>query len=132
MVSPDGINQYNGNFKRDQEKSLMTIEILNISDFQENNFASKLKDCRIVSEKFLILNNVQSNEVIINCGAEGHQKIVNYIFGSGKKIIIVGLKGIGTQFDNNLEAFRNSVKTVLIKNPIDIKQVTPTSHNKVN
>ena len=128
MVSPDGINQYNGNFKRDQEKALVTIEILNISDFQEHNFASKtLKECRIVSEKFLILNNIQSNEVIINCGAEGHQKIVNYIFGSGNKIIIVGLKGAGTQFDNNLDDFRNSVKTVIIKNPIDIKQVSNIS-----
>ena len=123
MVSPDGINQYNGNFKRDQEKALMTIEILNISDYQEYNFASKLKECRIVSEKFLIFNNIQSNEVIINCGAEGHQKIVNYIFSSGNKIIIVGLKGVGTQFDKNLDDFRSSVKTVMIKNPIDLKQV---------
>lgn len=124
MVSPDGINQYNGNFKRDQEKSLMVIEILNISDFQEHNFASKIqKECRMVSEKFLVFNNIQSKEVIINCGAEGHQKIVNYIFGSGNKIIIVGLKGVGTQFDKNLDDFRNSVKTVMIKNPIDIKQV---------
>ena len=38
MVSPDGINQFNGNFKRDQEKALMVIEILNISDFQETQY----------------------------------------------------------------------------------------------
>ena len=127
MVSPDGINQYNGNFKRDQEKALMTIEILNISDYREFKFASKLKECRIVSEKFLILNNIQSNEVIINCGAEGHQKIVNYIFGSGNKIIIVGLKGLGTQFDKNLDDFRSSVKTVMIKNPTDLKHMPHVS-----
>ena len=128
MVRPDGINQYNGNFKRDQEKALMTVQILNISDFQEHNFSSiAQKECRIVSEKFLVFNNIQSKEVIINCGAEGHQKIVNYIFGSENRIFIVGLKGFGAQFDKNLDVFRNSVKTVMIKSPIDIKQVPKTS-----
>jgi hypothetical protein len=124
MVSPDGINQYNGNFKRDKEKSVMVIEILNISDFQEHNFASKIqKECQIASEKLNDFNNIQSKEVIINCGTDGHQKIVNYIFASENKIIIVGLKGVGTLFDKNFDAFRNSIKTVVIKNPIDIRHV---------
>ena len=92
--------------------------------FKKHNIGKQsTKNCRIVSEKSLLLNNAQSKEVIINCGVGGDQKIVNYIFGSGNKIIIVGLKGVGTQFDKNLDDFRNSVKTVLIKNPIDIKQV---------
>jgi len=124
MVSPDGINQYNGNFKRDKEKAVMVIEILNISDFQEHNFATKTqKECQIASEKFLVFNSIPSKEVIINCGVEGNQKIVNYIFASENKIIIVGLKGVGTLFDKNLDAFRNSIKTVIIKNPIDIRHV---------
>lgn len=128
MVSPDGINQYNGNFKRDKDKAVMVIEILNISDFQEHNFASKTqKECRISSEKLYNFNNIESKEVIINCGVEGNQKIVNYIFGSENKIIIVGLKGLGSQFDKNLDAFRNSIKTVIIKNPIDIRHVLNSS-----
>lgn len=55
MVSPDGINQFNDNFKRDQEKALMTIQILDISDFKEHNFANKIqKECQMVSEKLVI------------------------------------------------------------------------------
>ena len=128
MVSPDGINQYNGNFKRDKDKAVMVIEILNISDFQEHNFASKTqKECRISSEKLYNFNNIESKEVIISCGVEGNQKIVNYIFASENKIIIVGLKGVGTLFDKNLDAFRNSIKTVIIKNPIDIRHVLNSS-----
>ena len=128
MVSPDGINQFNGNFKRDQNKALMIIEVLNISDYQKHKYGSQIqKNCRIVSEKIITVNAVQSKEVYINCGAAGDQKIVNYIFGSGKKIFIVGLKGTGDSFEDNLDAFRNSVRSVMIKNPIEIEQMPSIS-----
>jgi hypothetical protein len=124
MVSPDGINQFNGNLKRDQNKSLMVIEVLNNSDFQDHKYESEIqKNCRILSEKFFVINAIQTKEVFIICGVGGNQKIVNYIFGSENKIIIVGLKGTGNSFDNNLDAFRNSIRTVMIKNPIEIKQM---------
>ena len=124
MLSPDGINQFNGNLIGDENETLMVIEFINISHFQEhNNGYNTQNNCRIISEKYLMINTAQSKEIFANCGDGFDQKMVNYIFGSGNKIIIVGLKGVGTQFDNNLDDFRNSVKTIMIKNPIDIKQV---------
>ena len=124
MLSPDGINQFNGNLIGDENETLMVIEFINISQFQEHkNGYNTQNNCRIISEKYLMINTAQSKEIFANCGVGFDQKIVNYFFGSGNKIIIVGLKGVGTQFDNNLDDFRSSVKTVMIKNPIDIKQV---------
>ena len=128
MVSPDGINQFNGNLKRDLINASMVIEVLNISDFQEHKYASGIqKNCRILSEKIFTINAAQGIEVYINCGAGGDQKIINYIFGSEKKIFIVGLKGTGDSFENNLDPFRNSVRTVMIKNPIKIEQIPSIS-----
>ena len=128
MVSPDGINQFNGNLKKDQNNALMVIEVLNISDFQQLKYGSIIqKDCRTLTEKIFIVNATQSKEVYIDCGAEGDQKIINYIFSSGTKIFIMGLKGIGDSFENNLDAFRNSVRTVMIKNPIEIEQMPSIS-----
>ena len=132
MLSPDGINQFNGNLIGDENEIFMVIEFINISHFQEHkNGYNGQNYCKIISEKYLMINTAQSKEIFANCGDGFDQKIVNYIFGSGNKIIIVGLKGVGTQFDNNLDDFRKSVKTVMIENPTDIEQV-PTSHNKVN
>jgi len=128
MVSPDGINQDNGNFKRDQYKAVMVIEILDISSYNEDNFTSKIQNkCQIESEKFVTFNNIESKEVMIKCGVEGHQKIVNYIFGSRDKIVIVGLKGTGAQFDNNLDAFKDSLNTVGITSPVELRQMPDTS-----
>ena len=124
MLSPDGINQFNGNLIGDENETLMVIEFINISYFQEHkkNYNTQ-NNCKITSEKYLMINTAQTKEIFASCGDGSDQKIVNYIFGSGNKIIIVGFKGVGTQFDNNLDDFRSSVKTVMIKNPIDIKQV---------
>ena len=128
MVSPDGINQFNGNLKKDQNKALMVIEVLNISDFQLQKYRSAIQNnCRILSEKIFIVNAAQSKELYVGCAAEGDQKIINYIFGSGTKIFIIGLKGMGDSFENNLDAFRNSVRTVIIKNPIEIEQMPSIS-----
>jgi hypothetical protein len=128
MVSPNGINLLNGNLKGDQNKALMVIEVLNISDFQEYKNGSGIqKNCEIQSEKIFTIGAAQSKEVYINCGAGGDQKIINYIFGSVKKIFIIGLKGTGDSFENNLDAFRNSVRTVIIKNPIEIEQIPSIS-----
>jgi hypothetical protein len=128
MVSPDGINLSNGNLKRDESKALMVIEVLNMSDFQEHKNGSKIqKNCEIQSEKIFTIGAAQSKEVYINCAAGEDQKIINYIFGSGKKIFIIGLKGSGDSFENNLDAFRNSIRTVLIKNPIKMEQMPSIS-----
>lgn len=129
MVSPDGINQYNGNLRGDQNKTLMVIEFLNLSDFQQDRNSYEMQNnCRIVSEKYLTLNDIQTKEVSLKCGVGSVEKIINYIFGSGNKIIIVGLKGIGTPFDNDLDDFMNSVRTVTIKNPIELKQMANSLH----
>ena len=130
MVSPDGINQLNGNLKRNENKALMVIEVLNISDYQKHKYKTQVqKDCQILYEKISTVHTAQSKEVYINCGTGGDQKIINHIFGSAKKIFIIGLKGTGDSFENNLDAFRNSVKTVIIKNPIKAEQMPSTSEN---
>ena len=51
-------------------------------------------------------------------------KIVNYFFTSGNKVIVVGLKGSGSVFDSNLDKFRNSVDTLSIDKPTDIRKFT--------
>lgn len=120
MVSPDGINEFNGNLKRNEDNILMVIEVLNISDYQKNKDIIQVqKGCQIMSENISAVNVVQSKEVYINCGPGGDQKIINYIFSSAKKIFIVGLKGTGHSFENNLDEFRKSVKTVIIQNPVN-------------
>ena len=127
MVSPDGINQQNGNFKGDQNNAVMVIEIIDMSSYNEDNLTSKVQNkCQIESEKFVTSNNIESKEIMIKCGVKGHQKIVNYIFGSGDKIVIVGLKGTGATFDNNLDAFKDSLNTVGIRSPIDLRQMPGT------
>lgn len=124
IISPDGINQFNGNLKRDRNNVSMIIEVSNVSDFQDHKYTSKIqKNCRILSEKIFTLGPAQGKEVYINCGVGKDQKIINYIFGSGKKIFIIGLKGTGDSFENNLDAFRNSIRTVMIKNPIELEQM---------
>jgi hypothetical protein len=66
MVSPDGINQFNGNLKGDQNKTLMVIEVLNNSDFQGLKYESEIqKNCRILSERFFVINSIKSTEVFI-------------------------------------------------------------------
>jgi len=128
MVSPAGMNIRTGNLGSlgsGADKVLMVIEALNVSDFldQRKNYGEiEKKDCRIVSDKYIKINGVNGQELFWQCGSDN--KIINDIFGAGNEVIIVGLKGAGSVFDNNLDKFRNSVDTLRIDKPTDIKKIT--------
>jgi hypothetical protein len=48
---------------------------------------------------------------------------LNYIFGLENKIIIIGFKGSGSVFENIFDEFRNSLTTLKINQPPDIKEI---------
>ena len=126
MVSPAGVHSLNGNLGPNGDKVLMVIEALNISDFQDQRKEySEIENngCKIVSDKYVKINNINGQEVFLQCGSNNDNKILNYFFASGNKIIAVGLKGSGSVFDSNLDKFRNSVSTLSIDNPTDIRKI---------
>jgi hypothetical protein len=125
MVSPAGVHSSNGNLGPNGDKVLMVIEALNVSDFQDQrreNSEVENNGCKIVSDKYVKINNINGQELFRQCGSDNDNKILNYFFASGNKIIIVGLKGSGSVFDSNLVKFRNSVSTLSIDKPSDIRK----------
>jgi hypothetical protein len=125
MVSPAGVHSSNGNLGPDGDKVLMVIEALNVSDFQDQrreNSEVENNGCKIVSDKLVKINNINGQELFWECGSDNDNKMLNYFFASGNKIIVVGLKGSGSVFDNNLAKFRNSVSTLSIDKPTDIRK----------
>jgi hypothetical protein len=127
MISPAGVHLLNGNLGPNGDKVLMVIEALNVSDFLDDRKEYgqiEKNDCRIVSDKYVKIKEINGQELFWQCGSDNDNKIINYIFGSGNKIIIVGFKGPGSVFDSNLDKFRNSVGTLKIDKPIDIRKIT--------
>lgn len=125
MVSPDGINENNGNLKGNENNTLMVIEVINHSDFKNSKREGQIQKngCKYLSERFLTINGIHTKEITINCGARGDEKVINYVFSSKNKIIIVGLKGTGESFNTHLEDFKNSIRSVEIGAPGQIKQL---------
>jgi hypothetical protein len=125
MVSPAGVHSSNGNLGPNGDKVLMVIEALNVSDYldQKREYSQvKNNGCKIVSDKYVKINDINGQELFLQCGANSDSKIVNYFFASGNKVIVVGLKGSGSVFDSNLDKFRNSVSTLSIDKPGDIRK----------
>lgn len=125
MVSPAGVHSSNGNLGPNGDRVLMVIEALNVSDYldQKREYSQvKNNGCKIVSDKYVTINKLDGQELFLQCGANSDNKIVNYFFASGNKIIVVGLKGSGSVFDSNLDKFRNSVSTLSIDKPTDIRK----------
>lgn len=126
MVSPAGVHLMNGNLGPNRDKVLMTIETLNVSDFREQrkqfNEIEK-KGCRLLEDRYVEINSISSHEVYWQCGLDNDDRVVNYFIASENKIIVMGLKGAGSVFDNNLEKFRNSVRTISINEPADISKI---------
>jgi hypothetical protein len=121
------VHLLNGNLGPNGDKVLMVIEALNVSDFLDDRKEYgqiEKNDCRIVSDKYVKIKEINGQELFWQCGSDNDNKIINYIFGSGNKIIIVGFKGPGSVFDSNLDKFRNSVGTLKIDKPIDIRKIT--------
>ncbi len=79
--------------------------------------------CMILSGKFFMINTINSLEIFGQYGSGDGERILNYIFGSENKIIIIGLKDSVSVFDNNLDEFRNSLRTLKINQPLDIKEI---------
>jgi hypothetical protein len=126
MVSPAGVHLMNGNLGPSGDKVLMVIEVLNISDFLDQRKAYgdiQKSDCNVLSDKFVTINEVDGQELFLQCGASSDNKIVNYFFASGNKVIVVGLKGSGSVFDRNLNKFMNSVSTLSMDKPTDIRNI---------
>lgn len=126
MVSPAGVHLMNGNLGPNRDQVLMVIESLNVSDFKEQKkqFSEIQKNgCGILSDRYVKINSINSHELFWQCSSDNEDKIINYIIASENKIIVIGLKGSGSVFDNNLEKFRNSVRTLGISNAVDISKI---------
>jgi hypothetical protein len=126
MVSPAGVHSSNGNLGPNGDKVLMVIEALNVSDFQDQKreySQVESNSCKIVFDKYVKINNINGQELFWQCGSDNDNKILNYFFASGNKVIVVGLKGSGSVFDSNLDKFRNSVSTLSIDKPTDIRKI---------
>lgn len=125
MISPAGVHLMNGNLGPNGDKVLMVVEALNVSDFlylRKDYGEIEKNDCRIVSDIYIKINDINGQELSWQCGSDN--KIINYVFGAGNEVIIVGLKGSGSVFDSNLDKFRNSVDTLSIDKPTDIRKFT--------
>lgn len=126
MISPAGVHLMNGNLGPNRDQVLMVIQTLNVSDFiREREQYSEIEKngCSILSDRHLKINTINSHELFWQCGPNHDDKIINYFFASENKIFVVGLKGSGSVFDNNLEKFRNSVRTLSINEPADISKI---------
>jgi len=126
MISPAGMHLNNGNLGPNGDKVLMVIEALNVSDFldQRKEYGQIEKNgCITLSDKYVKFNDINGQELFWQCGSNNDNRIINYLFGAGNKVIIVGLKGSGSVFDSNLDKFRNSVSTLSIDKPTDIRKI---------
>jgi len=124
LASPSGIIENSGNLKGKENNTLMVVEVLNHSDYKNSKKDEQIQNngCKYLSEKSLRINGLHTKEILINCGSRGDEKIMNYVFGSNNKIIIVGLKGTGSSFNTYLEDFKNSINSVNMGNSGAIRQ----------
>ncbi len=138
MVSPSGINPATGGLRPSGElkKVLLVLGSIKASDFLANKYehnastyqefvkmTSKSIGCTVLSDSFVKINGMNSEDVIQQCGRLGEEKSLSYIFASGKNIIFIGLKGIRSAFEHNFEKFRQSMQTLKIDKPVDIESV---------
>ena len=126
MISPAGVHLTNGNLGPNRDQVLMVIQTLNVSDFireREQYTENEKNGCSILSDRIVKINTMNSHELFWQCGPNQDDKIISYFFASKDKIFVIGLKGSGSVFDNNLEKFRNSVRTLSINEPADISKI---------
>ena len=128
LISPNKINHNTGGIKFKEDNVMMIIQIVPIADFHLNMNEYKegyeRNGCKVLSDKFIEINNLSSKKIFKQCKSQNkEEKVLNYILATRKTIIFIGLKGEDLGFDRNLDEFMNSVKTITIKNPIDIRQL---------
>jgi hypothetical protein len=114
LVSPAKMNSRTGVLDQKADKVVMTIEVLNRSDYidiiKHNNILKS--NCTTSYNKAVSINGFDGQEILILCGHIKDEKINNYQFTIGNTILIIGLKGSGSTFDDNLEIFKKSVNTL--------------------
>lgn len=126
IVSPAEMSLKTGTLGDDGDKVMMVIQAVNFSKFptslKEYRQGYERSDCKILSDKFLKVNNINSEELIMECDTLEKEKVINYLFLSEKKLIIVGLKGSDPAFNNSLDEFRDSIRSVKINRPMDLER----------
>lgn len=128
IFSPNGISPRTGAFRNVEENVMMTIEVVNISSLS-GGLKRYLEDygegnCTILSNNFVEINNITSQELIKQCGTEGQEKVMNHIYASTYAVVLVSLKGTAVAFDDNLSKFKDSISTIRLNNVADIKMLT--------
>ena len=93
------------------------------------NDSAKGIGCRVLSDEFVKLNGTSSEKVVGKCGPLDEVSILTYAIASGKNVIFIGLKGSTTAFDHNYETFMQSLMTMKINEPSDIKKLISGSNS---
>jgi hypothetical protein len=137
MASPRGINPTTGGLSptRESNNVLLVLGLMNASDFLVDKKVksstyqefvkktAKIFGCSVLSDSFVKINGANSEKIAERCGLHGQEKSIIYIFSSGKKVIFIGLKGIDSAFNHNLQKFEKSLQTIKIDAPTDIENV---------
>jgi hypothetical protein len=136
IVSPTGIDLKTGSVKRGGDSILMVLDRANVSDYLEgmnhyntSKYADYIKKiaetvgCKVLSDKFIKIKGMKSEELTEQCGSHGEEKTISYVFTSRKNMIFVGLKASGLTFDNNLEKFKQSIQSIKINDATDIEDI---------
>jgi hypothetical protein len=135
LVSPTGINPTTGvlNPSSNLEKVFLILTRSNTShtgtstkadalsnDDQYSRESAKSTGCKVMSDKFVMLNGIRSEEVVGRCGILEDVKFLAYAIASNENIVYVGLKGPIPAFEYNYPIFIQSINTMKINNQTDI------------
>ena len=117
MISPAGMNPRTGILGHSGDKVVMTFEVLNFSQNKDKVNYNNIQDsdCTALYIKNVNINGFDGKETFRYCGHMKEEKINNYEFTIGNTLLIVGFKGSGSTFDDNLKIFKKSVNTITRK-----------------
>jgi len=138
-VSPRGVNEKNIG----QQELVMSIISLNNDALRQTlNFTKSLNandslleltknytrniECTAPSSTFVNINGVNAEENIQECTGENYTKVKSYLFMTkNDSLIVVAYHTNSTEnYNKNISEFENSVKTIRISEPGDIKEST--------
>jgi hypothetical protein len=143
LVAPTGINSRTGvlNPSSNLTAVYLILARTHINDVLRNadngnltryhefvNESAKGIGCKVLSDEFVKLNGTRSEKVVGKCGPLDEVTILTYAIASGKNVIFIGLKGSTTAFDHNYETFMQSLRTMKIDEPSDIKELISKSY----
>jgi hypothetical protein len=143
LVAPTGINPRTGvlNPSTNLTAVYLILARTHINDVLRNadngnltryhefvNESAKGIGCKVLSDEFVKLNGTRSEKVVGKCGPLDEVTILTYAIASGKNVIFIGLKGSTTAFDHNYETFMQSLRTMKISEPSDIKELISKSY----